>query len=589
MPDTKITALSAISTIAPATDPLAIVDVSDTSMAASGTTKKITVNQIVGAGGTGSFSTLAASGAATLSDTLAVTGAATFNGNVTLGNAVTDVITSTGGLIARNGELASSIRAAASDYGGIYSDGTGTGSATSRCTSQLVGQNLAQSDFSTWIRFKVSPVGSDTRVFGMSGSSSNNTTANSVYVFFTSAGVLSFVKRSASNTFQSVGVVANFVQNYGGVCDLVITRSISSAEYKVYANGDLVLTSSSFATEDIDSTYLHAFEGELGINGPVYRMAVFNRTLSASDVSSLVVNGIDPADQWGSQEAVYASNFTAGTDSFAAVRATATGNVDGVLSVDETLRVTADATTGATHYATRTISSIAIAKRYRLSIDYYIPAGNTYVDSMIVQQNSGSGLVGPALLSPAVTGSWQTGQSAEFVALARRFDFLMADGGSAAGGDWSSDSFYLKNVILTRLGAIVDLDFSAGVGYQAHDLSTNLLHGTLYGAVYWTNPKKSGVLYGTTNTNGNQQILGTTSIPSDALITFIGVNSNGGTPSITIGNASGGSQVVTTTSLTGATRQAITPALPISTTGNLWVGSNGANTLNWTINYTTSF
>lgn len=46
MPDTKITALSAISTIDVSADPLPIVDVSDTSMAASGTTKKITINQI---------------------------------------------------------------------------------------------------------------------------------------------------------------------------------------------------------------------------------------------------------------------------------------------------------------------------------------------------------------------------------------------------------------------------------------------------------------------------------------------------------------------------------------------------------------
>ena len=52
MPDTKITALTAISTVNPATYPLPIVDTADTTMAASGTTKKITVNQILGSGGT---------------------------------------------------------------------------------------------------------------------------------------------------------------------------------------------------------------------------------------------------------------------------------------------------------------------------------------------------------------------------------------------------------------------------------------------------------------------------------------------------------------------------------------------------------
>ena len=53
MPDSKITALTSISTSTdPANDPLVIVDVSDTSMAATGTTKKVTLNQLLGASGT---------------------------------------------------------------------------------------------------------------------------------------------------------------------------------------------------------------------------------------------------------------------------------------------------------------------------------------------------------------------------------------------------------------------------------------------------------------------------------------------------------------------------------------------------------
>ena len=75
MPDTKITALAAITTVAPANDLFPIVDVSDNSMAASGTTKNITVNQLLGAGGT---ATLASA---------TITGALTVNGGVNLANA----------------------------------------------------------------------------------------------------------------------------------------------------------------------------------------------------------------------------------------------------------------------------------------------------------------------------------------------------------------------------------------------------------------------------------------------------------------------------------------------------------------------
>jgi len=74
MADTKITALAAITTVDPAADVLPIVDVSDTSMAASGTTKKITSNQILGAGGTATLASATITGDLTVrTNKLAVT------------------------------------------------------------------------------------------------------------------------------------------------------------------------------------------------------------------------------------------------------------------------------------------------------------------------------------------------------------------------------------------------------------------------------------------------------------------------------------------------------------------------------------
>jgi len=53
MADTKITGLlSPQVTTNPATDVLPIVNIADTLMASSGSTRKITVNQLLGAGGT---------------------------------------------------------------------------------------------------------------------------------------------------------------------------------------------------------------------------------------------------------------------------------------------------------------------------------------------------------------------------------------------------------------------------------------------------------------------------------------------------------------------------------------------------------
>ena len=87
MADTKITALTAISTnpANPATFPIPMVDLLDTSMAASGTTKKVTVNQILGAGGTATLASAAITGAATVGTTLGVTGVSTLTGAVGVG------------------------------------------------------------------------------------------------------------------------------------------------------------------------------------------------------------------------------------------------------------------------------------------------------------------------------------------------------------------------------------------------------------------------------------------------------------------------------------------------------------------------
>ncbi len=87
MPDTKITALTAIGAnpIIPSTFPIPMVDLTDTSMAASGTTKKVTVNQILGAGGTATLASATITGDLTVdTNTLKVDSA---NNRVGIGTA----------------------------------------------------------------------------------------------------------------------------------------------------------------------------------------------------------------------------------------------------------------------------------------------------------------------------------------------------------------------------------------------------------------------------------------------------------------------------------------------------------------------
>lgn len=132
MPDSKITALASIGTgTDPAVDPLVIVDVSDTSMAASGTTKKVTLNQLLATSPTATLASATITGDLTVRTTgLVVTSTAvgigtspnTWSGawkaaqvgRLTLGNATTD------SLIGHNFYNDGSYRFAANDFASYY-------------------------------------------------------------------------------------------------------------------------------------------------------------------------------------------------------------------------------------------------------------------------------------------------------------------------------------------------------------------------------------------------------------------------------------------------------------------------------------
>jgi hypothetical protein len=83
MADTKITALTALTAADPANDVIPIVDVSDTTMAASGTTKKISVNNILGASGTATLASATITGNLTVQTNALFVNSA--NNNVGLG------------------------------------------------------------------------------------------------------------------------------------------------------------------------------------------------------------------------------------------------------------------------------------------------------------------------------------------------------------------------------------------------------------------------------------------------------------------------------------------------------------------------
>jgi len=601
MPDTKITALAAISTVDPAVDVLPIVDVSDTSMAASGTTKKITSNQILGSGATATLASATITGAATVGTTLGVTGASTFtgavvcNGAVTLGDAVGDAITATGSFTSYNGQVPSAIRAAASDYAAVNFDGA---TALTRITSGC--QSIGTGDFSIWVRARIPTTnpGASFMYAAIGNSSASGFDSTGSFIIDQGTTGAINVYGYVAGVFTLAMTVSGVVANYGGqIVDIVLTRVTSggTTTATLYINGASVATSTAaVVATSVTSNFFHVgAQGSGQCNTRIYRSVVFNRALSATDVTELITLGVNPADQWGTQTQVVGYNPAVLNGGFetnslnaagtwaTAVSGTSTATIDTSGSFSRTGtnagKLTLDGSASYTSFLASNGSTtlLALAKRYRISI--------------WARKGAASGACG-IQFGPSAAGSIY-GNSG--LTLATTYSNTLVevvtsvDGGLTIGrysGSAALSEIYVDDVEVTRIGAIVDLDFTVGTGYQATDRSTNALHGTLFNGVEFTQPKQVAVLYATTNTNGNQQMLGTLAIPTNAVIEDIIVNSTG-SATVSVGNASAGTQIVNGASVV-AGRQKLTLATPFSTTGNLWVNSSTTDTLQFTILYT---
>jgi hypothetical protein len=136
---------------------------------------------------------------------------------------------------------------------------------------------------------------------------------------------------------------------------------------------------------------------------------------------------------------------------------------------------------------------------------------------------------------------------------------------------------------LRQIGTIVESDLQMGVGLVAHDLS-NIAHGLIAGGLLHGVPQRYGQVRGRTNTNGNQQLLGGAVLPANARILSIVASVASGTPTVQLGNASGGAQLVASVMLATG-RNDLTLVARYSTTGGVWVNANGTMNIDWTISY----
>jgi hypothetical protein len=222
-------------------------------------------------------------------------------------------------------------------------------------------------------------------------------------------------------------------------------------------------------------------------------------------------------------------------------------------------------------------------------------AGRQYLVTFWAR-NSGSGQMRFDSRDPVIAGvdHWVTGTNLPALTDSWQFYSVVvpaASGGtvvrfirSTSSGDYS---IWVDAVTVTPLGSTLDLT-PIGVGRVLIDRSASRNHAIVSGTVHPTylQPAESGRIIATTNLATNQQLLALSAFDAanKYRITSWTVTSTG-TPTISLGNASAGTQYVNGLTLVANTPTAVTLATSIAATANLWCNSSTTDPVTHVITY----
>jgi hypothetical protein len=391
-----------------------------------------------------------------------------------------------------------------------------------------------------------------------SATTSATTSAFLIYTYGTSL----WVQLNSTIGNYLVGEIANAVTTYvGKTVDIVVVRA-STGVVALYING--VATAPAFTSvgatppadwqATITGPYLL-----LGItstaawySGALSRPLAYNRALSAAEVLALYQSGAPAGADYGAA-GVPASN---------------------------TSIVTGDNSTFASDTGYWTKSSATIGSgSCTISSGGYILCGGIFVlgkkyrYSITLSSNSGSVLIfngsnGQVTITGTGTFTGEISTGASTGAL-----YVFSAGGAAVltGFSWFP------------LGLLLAPDSNnAGAGLEWLDVSGNRAHIVLpTSGVSWSLPSSQQiVIEASTSTNGNQQLGGASLIDTNKQwrIQSWTVNCSTGTPTISLGNVSAGTQY-NAAAVLAAGNNDIPLVTRFPSTANLWVNSNSTATL----------
>jgi hypothetical protein len=376
--------------------------------------------------------------------------------------------------------------------GGAYVDGTGS----ARIASTLTGQTIDVDPFSVVLVIDV-PLANPAIGRGMFAISENigaptSPTRAFISELSTNGDLWFTIIGTASNGDYNRATITGFRALYAGKTVILSVVRPAAGNLLVYANAvSLTPTYSSGGTPpgwqtQLSSTYFSVgYQNTTEIwDGAIRSASLYNLPLTAADVAEInELNGAVPFRfQFGNIN-FYSSNFTANADAWTTVGATASGNIDSVNGVDNTLRVHASGETGQ-HVGRRT-GAYAAKKRFRIRGSIYIPVGQTNLNSVYLMfsgsNNSATTWIpNSGAVSWTPNAAWQTIELDATLAPgfnASNLSFYMNNGVTFTGANSPTDDvFYLYGVKVAQLGAIVHLPMDDGCGRQFMDKSSNKLH-----------------------------------------------------------------------------------------------------------------
>jgi hypothetical protein len=428
-----------------------------------------------------------------------------------------------------------------------------------------------------WVRFRLSTT-SGTGVFSITDSGNN-------WLGLVSAATFTFDKSIAGVTSNTVLTGMGSAQA-GQVVDFVVTRAAGVLTY--YLNGLQLGNTDATAGWNWTSSAIFKVGGYFtagqNYDDRIYRAVLFNRALSAQDVADLVVNGVDEADQWGTQtQVINASTLNGGfetagaggADVFASISEFTSGT--GALSRDTvtfnsgaaSCRIQPGASGSAAVYWTA--GTLPIGKRFRLTFTAKAASGTPAIN--VADVNSSV-----TFANQALTTSWAP-YSLEAVNTGIGTSPKLTV--SAANADVNLDL-----VVLERIGAMVDLNLGEGAGLCFTDRSSNGLHSTVFGSgISHVVAGRVGCVRVRTTAGGGIQLGGSNPvIPLNGRIRCITADAVSGTPTVTMGNVAAGTQHVASVALTAGLND-LTVVNRFNTTGNLWVNVSVTATVDWTVIY----